>query len=108
MVFGSRRRPVWGGQSYLDWDGIIGVYSADEPEEACKAAARDSEAFGTYFAIPGVVWGVEILTPEATKLGDRKSTSEQATDKLTALLERMDKRDEQMARLLEQGEDEST
>lgn len=103
MVFGSKRRPVWGGESYLDWDGIVGVYSAENPEDACKAAARDNESFGTYFAVPGYPWGVEMEKPNATTLGKRVSAAEEANDRILSLLERME---ENSRPQLDKGEDE--
>jgi hypothetical protein len=86
MVFGSTKRPLMGGGSYLDWhDNAIGVYSASEPEEACKAAAQDHGSFGTFFAIEGTVWGLEMLDSTARQLGRKGSPTERLNEHLDAL-----------------------
>jgi hypothetical protein len=86
MVFGSTKRPLSFGGSYLDWhDNAIGVYGADNAEDACKAAAADHGTFGTFFAIVGTVWGLEMLESPAKQLGRKGSPTERLNDHLEAL-----------------------
>lgn len=101
LVFGSTKRPVFGGGSFLDWSNPpIGVYAADDPDEACKAAAQDAGVMGTFIAVPGNVWGVELHEPVARKLG-QKATAE---ERLANLLERQVELREQEAALTQKVE----
>lgn len=96
MVFGSTKRPLMQGGSYLDWgQHPIGVYGGDTADDACKAAASDSGVFGTFFAIDGFVWGLEMLSSEATQLGRTAS----AADRLNRHLDRLAELEVQKAQL---------
>lgn len=87
LVFGSTKRPKgFMGGTYLDWGNPpIGVYEAATPEDACRQAAADSGTFGTYFAIDGFPWGIELMHSGARQLGRREPLEERlhaALDKL--------------------------
>ena len=111
MVFGSIKRPLTGGGSRLDWAidrqgypaGPIGVYQADSPQEACQAAAADVAGMGTFFAVEGTPWGLELMGQQAQQFGRQES----ALEKLTSRLDRMDQLDRQIAELQAARESES-
>lgn len=88
MVFGSRKSPIWPGGSKLVWSEPLGVYAAHDPTEACKAAAHDSEAMGTFFAIEGFPWGLELMNVNAKQLGQRDSVDDRMHDILDRLASR--------------------
>lgn len=70
MVFGSRLEMTAGQVHYgrpedrpraLTWDnGPLGVFQAETAELACQAAAKKNGTAGTYFAIEGYPWGLEM------------------------------------------------
>lgn len=100
MVFGSTRRPVWGGESYLAWNPEpLGVYQSDDPDEACKMAASERESMGNFFAIEGHVWGIALQDPQATRFGTKKPAQQDAAEKMLALLERAEQRDQKIMEL---------
>ena len=80
IVFGANQQ-VPSGQAYggpptnaphtLVWfNAPIGVFRTDTAERACMAAAKKSGAIGTFFAVDGTPWGVELMDVEgATELG---------------------------------------
>ena len=72
MIFNSGRR-----QDGLRWDNTpVGVFQADDAETACKAAAADCGQLGTFFAVEGYPWGVEMLAVEGVhKLGETELES---------------------------------
>jgi hypothetical protein len=80
MVFAAGRRYLPGHAAQapamppigLVWDSSpIGVFSADSAERACQAAARKHGAAGTFFAIEGYPWGLEMVEVEGvTELGN--------------------------------------
>lgn len=87
LVFGSIRRPLIRGGHFLDCSNPpVGVYQAKDAVAACQAAARDNGSMATYFAIPGVPWGVELLPSGATQLGRGQS----AEERLASHLDRME------------------
>lgn len=95
IVFGSKKRPHgFTGGTYLDWvsGGIIGVYEADTPDDACTQAAKDSNDVGTFFAVEGTPFGTELIPDTARKLGGGDSPLarlEAAHAQTTALIERL-------------------
>lgn len=101
LVFGSTKRPVFGGGHFLDWsEPPIGVYQADDPDEACKAAASDNGTMGTFVAVVCHVWGVEVMPSTARKLG-QKATAE---ERLAAHLDRLAELNEQARQIATQTE----
>lgn len=102
MVFGSVKRPLGGGGSYLDWTSYnnpIGVYEAENPDEACMAAASDIGGMGTFLAVEGNIWGVELLNTKANRLGSTRS----ANDRLAEAMENLEKSNRQIAQLRAAG-----
>lgn len=96
IVFGSTKRPLMGGGSYVDWqEKPLGVYGADNPDDACKAAAAETNHMGTFVAVACHVWGVEMMETGATRLGSTPSAIERMEARLAA-------RDEQITKMLEQ------
>lgn len=96
IVFSSERRPRGGGAYFLDWgQPPIGVFTADTPDLACQAAAKASGSVSTLFAVEGYAWGVALMGSAPAALG-----AEGPNDRLTALLERMEKNDQTTQRLL--------
>lgn len=85
MVFGAARGQQPGtyvqGHDYprvLNWgSGPIGVFHAPDAESACQAAARKSGVVGTFFAVEGFPWGVELTdVSDVTELGEHQMLSE--------------------------------
>lgn len=103
LVFGSVKRPLMGGGKYLDWssDGPLGVYEAESPDDACKLAAADAANMGTFFAVEGFPWGLELMTPPGSRFGNSDSPME----RLTQSLNRLDKIDQLVDRFLPRGDD---
>lgn len=87
MVFGSLKRPRgFSGETYLDWqEKPIGVYQAETGELACQEAARDSSGYGTFFAVPGIPWGVELMPSGARALGRSKGVMDRIADHMDAM-----------------------
>ena len=52
----------------LEWH-IVGVFETDSAEKACQAAAKKAERFGSFFAVEGFPWGIDLLETEATEFG---------------------------------------
>lgn len=79
IVFAAGRRPIPGAvvmgnaavPTGLVWDNQpVGVFRADDAELACRAAARKQGTVGTFFAVDGFAWGVELTDVEgAEELG---------------------------------------
>lgn len=69
----------WSGRRQITPDMIevnsIGVFNADTPEEACKAAATHTRSLGTFLAVEVVVWGVDMLQSNAKLLGEGELTA---------------------------------
>lgn len=83
LVFGSVKRPLSNGGSYLDWNQPpIGVYEGESADDACKVAASDHGAMGTYFAVSGFPWGLEMMTASASRFGSQGSPVERLERKL--------------------------
>jgi hypothetical protein len=107
MVWAAKRRPSgFQGGRYLDWSHPpIGVYEAENPNDAIMAAAKDSDDMGTFFAIPGIAWGMEFYQPKTSQLG-RTSTdggNQQATE---ARLQRLLDQQEKLMKTLQLGSGE--
>lgn len=92
MVFGAHRgqRPgtaVRGSVFPVElvWDsGALGVFGVEDGPDAegraCRAAARKHGAAGTFFAVEGVPWGVEMMeAPGVSELGADDLTAGAAT-----------------------------
>lgn len=69
MVFAGSRRNLPGynaqGNQPVPFGFVwepepVGVFRAGDPESACRAAAKKRGHVGTFFAIAGVPWGVEM------------------------------------------------
>lgn len=69
----------WGGRTQITPDMIevkaIGVFTAENPTEACKAAAMHTRSLGTFVAVEANVWGVDMLESSAKLLGEGDLTS---------------------------------
>jgi hypothetical protein len=62
MVFSGYRQNEDDG---ITWSAApVGVFRAGDPEAACKAAARKHGRMGSYFALEGFAWGVDMLEVE--------------------------------------------
>lgn len=46
----------------------IGVFEADTPETACKAAAMHTRSLGTFIAVECIPWGVDMLDIGSAKM----------------------------------------
>lgn len=66
MVFAAQRDRR---EDALVWSGPVGVFEADKAEHACQAAAKKVGWMGSYFAIDGYPWGVELFEAQATEFG---------------------------------------
>lgn len=61
--------PVYGpGQPQISWQ-VVGVFEAATAEAACKAAAKKRQVFGSFFAVEGFPWGIDLIEIEATEFG---------------------------------------
>lgn len=102
IVFGSIRRPTdfLGGKA-LDWSQPpIGVYQAENAEQACIAAAKDNGTMATYFAVAGTPWGIDMVDAPARQLGKQESSQ----DRLARVLEMQEERMAANDRLIKQLE----
>lgn len=81
MVFsaGRRQQPgtAYAGPSHmapvtLVWDSApLGVFRAPSADLACQAAARKGGHAGTFFALEGLPWGLEMTPVDGvTELGE--------------------------------------
>jgi len=52
----------------LSWTPI-GVFKARKAEDACKAAAKKMQQFGSFLAIEGYPWGIDLMDIEASEFG---------------------------------------
>lgn len=88
------------GGSFLDWSAPpIGVYAGDTADDACKSAAKDHGEMGTFFAVEGYPWGLELMDAPAKQLGKTGSP----VDSMAEVLARMENRDSEITALLEQA-----
>lgn len=102
LVYGSVRRPVFGGGHYLDWnEKPIGVFTGNQPEDACKAAAASVGTMGTFFAVEGTPWGIELMNTGAGELGRSLS----ANERISQHLDRMEELERQRQALEAQKHD---
>lgn len=64
------------GYDELVWSSKpIGAYKADSATDACKAAAADVGAVGTFFAVEGVPWGVSMMKIDNVVICQKPSTT---------------------------------
>lgn len=65
------------GRERISW-GLAGIFKAENAESACQAAARKSQRMGTFFAIEGYPWGIDLMEQTASEFGieDRVSEAE--------------------------------
>lgn len=72
MIFNAIRQG-----NRLSWPNIVGVFKATTPEFACRAAAKRQGTVGTYFAVEGFPWGIEMEEVEGTEeLGSERSLTD--------------------------------
>ena len=85
MIFNRGKR-----EDGLRWDNTpVGVFKAPDPESACKKAAHKAGSLGTYFAVEGYPWGVQMLeVDDVEELGG--SELEQAKARLRELERQVD------------------
>jgi len=70
VLAGDKRQATPLTPSHIEWGQIIGVFSADDGEAACKAAAVKRGSAGTYFAVEGYPWGLSMMDAgTASELG---------------------------------------
>lgn len=82
MIFSSHR-----ALNHLVWDDTpVGVFPAESPDRACQAAAAASGRMGTFFAVEGRPWGVEMESTLAQPLGSKAS----AEERLHAILDKLE------------------
>lgn len=56
----------------------VGVWGANSGDDACKAAAKKVGQVGTYFAVEGSPWGVDMLDVEGVhELGEEETPDAQ-------------------------------
>lgn len=70
LVFSADRRPIPGHTAYgpieslptgLVWASApVGVFRAGSSQQACQAAAKKQGSIGTFFAVEGEPWGLEM------------------------------------------------
>ena len=64
----------WQGRRQVTPDMVsvnpVGVFEAENAEEACKAAAMHTRSLGTFVAVQCTPWGVDLLHSNAKLLGE--------------------------------------
>jgi len=91
MVFAGTKQSSSSDDSdkYIAWSGPIAVFEADSAEEACQSCAKKVGWMGSYFAIEGFPWGVELFEAPAREFGaDTKLTRREEMELRTRELER--------------------
>ena len=102
IVFGAEHqlqpgRPILTNTGYADGPGptmlvwynaAIGLFKADNAEDACKAAAKKVGKVGTFFACEGYPWGVELMDIEGVSELGGPPSAEDARDRKIRDLER--------------------
>lgn len=73
--------PYPGGGTQITPDELVvhpvGIFRADRAEDACQAAAKRSRRMGTFFAVEGTPWGVDLIEVEnVEQLGEVKPDDE--------------------------------
>lgn len=64
----------------------ISIFRADRAEDACQAAAKKVGSMGTYFAIEGTPWGVDLIDTEGTtELGAEPPEDDEKERRIRAL-----------------------
>lgn len=76
----GRYAPEFTKEVHLDWR-IVGVFEAVSAEAACQAAAKKGGQVGSFFAVEGFPWGVELMDADAIEFG----TGEQPLSRLKQL-----------------------
>lgn len=65
---------------------VPAIFRAACAEDACRAAAKKMGAVGTYFAVEGTPWGVEMLDVEGVEeLGAEPSETDEKERRIRAL-----------------------
>lgn len=98
LVFGSKKRPadLIGGKK-LDWgQPPVGIYYADDPDDACLAAAKEVGEMGTYFAVEGSPWGLDMVENPATVL---LGHDDGPSARMARVLDRMEETDRKIREL---------
>jgi hypothetical protein len=99
MVWGAQKRPQgFMGGKFLDWSKPpVGIFEAENADKACLAAAHAADDMGTFFAVEGNVWGMALVTPEATELG--RTNSDVGSASINNRLSRIEQLSERLAKL---------
>jgi hypothetical protein len=71
----------------LVWNPL-GVFTAATAEDACKAAAKKAQRFGSFFAVEGYPWGIDLMDTDATEFGAEPLTNLQRAENRSRELER--------------------
>lgn len=60
---------IYSGTAYdINWQ-VAGVFAADKAEDACKAAAKKGQRFGSFLAVEGFPWGIDLFEVDAEEFG---------------------------------------
>lgn len=97
IVFGARKWENVLGKKGVTWEGeAVGVFTADNPDDACLAAAKKTGQLGTFIAIEGHPWGLDMVQdPEVSELGKEPDTM----SRLEAMGRRLENRLAEVAQL---------
>lgn len=91
MVFAGRKWENVLGKAGINWtheNSILGVFHAPTAEDACKAAAIKAGFAGTFFAVEGTPWGIDMYESEVEEYGAPKDPAASRLDRLEAALMR--------------------
>lgn len=66
----------------------VAIFRCDTAEQACQAAAKKSAMMGTYFAIEGTPWGVDMIEVEGVEELGVAPPGEDEKDRRIRALER--------------------
>jgi hypothetical protein len=67
--YDQQGNPIYSqAQPQVSWE-VAGVFEAETAEQACKAAAKKSQRFGSFFAVEGFPWGIDLIETDATEFG---------------------------------------
>lgn len=102
MVFGSsqaqeldRSREARGDETLTWWPNPVGVFQADNTDDACMQAARKSRRMAMFFAVEGIPWGVEM---SAQQVGYELGSPEAKEAAIRARIEANEKRIAELTR----------
>jgi hypothetical protein len=92
IVFAGQKSTGF-NRTYMNWqEKPVGVFRAESAESACRLAAKKNGRMGTYFAVEGFPWGVEMF--------DADDASELGVENPLSKLEQLENRSRELEKLV--------